>query len=82
MAGKTAGSEGQAGRLAPITEALDGIGYQWLADNHPELAEAIETAVAAGAGPREIRRHVMAQTGRQELALRCEQAARCLKGKA
>jgi hypothetical protein len=67
-----------AGRLAPVTEALDAIGYEWLADNHPDLAEAIERAVAAGATARQVRSHVMGHTGRWELALRCEQSVRYL----
>jgi thiamine monophosphate synthase len=67
-----------AGWLAPVTEALDAIGYEWLADNHPDLAEAIERAVAAGATARQVRSHVMDRTARLESALRCEQSARFL----
>jgi len=64
--------------LTAIGEALDGISYQWLCDNHPRLAEAIETEVRMGATPDIVRRYVMRQTQRLELALRCEQAARHL----
>jgi hypothetical protein len=37
--------------------------------------EAIETEVARGAAPSDIRRYVVQRTQRIELALRCEQAA-------
>lgn len=62
--------------LGLVTEALDEISYDWLYDTHPVLAEAIDIAVRQGITPREIRAHVMTQTQRIELALRCEQAAR------
>lgn len=58
-----------------IGAALDAISWEWINDNHPELAEAIEIEVARGASPAAIRRFVMARTQRIELALRCEQAA-------
>ena len=56
--------------------ALDEIGYQWLEETHPELAAAVEQEVGRGAGAATIKRRVLARTGRLELALRCEQAAR------
>lgn len=62
----------------PLERALDVVGLQWLNDTHPEIAEAVSQAVTAGAEPVEIRRLVMGRTGRIELALRCEQAARAL----
>jgi len=61
--------------LAAIARALDYISWQWLSDNHPELAEAIELEVGRGATPTDVRRFVMRYTDRFELALRCEQAA-------
>lgn len=64
--------------LTTIGSALDEISWEWLNDNHPQLAEAIETEVARGATPDVIRRYVMIRTQRLELALRCEQAAQHL----
>ena len=64
--------------LPEIGRALNQISWQWLNDYHPLLAEAIEMEVDRGAEPLQIRRFVMAKTDRLELALRCEQAARCL----
>lgn len=64
--------------LSPIGEALDAISWQWLNDNHWELAAAVEQAVDDGATPEQVRRYVMYRAERYELALRCEQAARYL----
>ena len=65
--------------LAGIGAALDALSWDWLIDTHPVLAEAVEEAVDDGVEARDIRRYVMAQTQRLELALRCEQAARYLE---
>lgn len=62
--------------LIEIGQALDEISAQWLSDNHPRLAEAVLVEVEMGATPELVRRYVMRQTQRVELALRCEQAAR------
>jgi hypothetical protein len=70
--------EQDAHPLEGLAAALDRVSWQWLQDNHPLLAEALELAVAGGAMPAEVRRFVMMHTGRYELALRCEQAARWL----
>ena len=67
-----------ARKLDSITEALDEVSWFWMEDTHPQLAAAIEQEGCKGAGAAEIRRHVMQQTYRVELALRCEQAARFL----
>ena len=67
-----------APRLSRISEALDEISYQWMVDTHPLLTEAIEQEVGRGAQSQQIRRHVMAQTQRPDLARRCEQVARFL----
>ena len=64
--------------LTAIARALDQISFQWLSDNHPELAEALEIEVERGATPTDVRRFVMRYTDRFELALRCEQATRWL----
>ena len=69
---KTVGWEERVGR------ELDGMSWGWLNDNYPGLAGAVEMAVDAGARPEELRRLVMARTGRVELALRVEQAARAV----
>jgi hypothetical protein len=65
-------------KMERLGEALDAASLQWLNDNHPELAGALEHEVAIGARPEEVRRYVMQRTQRQELALRCEQAARAM----
>jgi hypothetical protein len=64
--------------LPAIGQALDSISWDWVSDNHPLLAEAIQTEMGRGANPDQVRRFVMQQTQRLELALRCEQAARWL----
>ncbi len=64
--------------LEGLAAALDRVSWQWLQDSHPLLAEALELTVGEGTTPAEVRRFVMAHTGRYELALRCEQAARWL----
>jgi len=61
--------------LTAIGSALNAISWEWLNDNHPELAMAIEVEVDRGATPYAIRRYVVQRTQRIELALRCEQAA-------
>lgn len=65
--------------LQAIGDALDEISWAWLSDNFPQLAEAIKTESDRGATPDQVRRYVMQQTQRLELALRCEQAARWLQ---
>ena len=61
--------------LIAIGKALNEISWCWLNDNHPRLAEAIETEVGRGVTAEQVRRYIMQQTHRLELALRCEQAA-------
>jgi len=64
---------------SPPRTDLQAESWEWLSDNHPLLAEAVEAAVNDGAESHEIRRYVMQRTQRFELALRCEQAARYLE---
>jgi hypothetical protein len=72
--------KGQAANaLKPLEIALDEESFQWMSDHLPELADAIEEAVTKGTAPERIRRFVMQQTARWELALRCEQCARHLQ---
>ena len=59
-----------------LTEALDRESFEWLESQAPDILAGIETAVGRAAHPSEIKRHVLAQTSRLELAKRCEQAAR------
>lgn len=47
-----------------------------MATNYPEILDAIEAEVAAGRAPQDVRLFVLRQTGRIEIAMRCEQAAR------
>lgn len=70
--------QGTDGELTAIGKALDEISWWWLSDNFPRLAEAVQYEVERGAEPGQVRRYVMLQTQRNELALRCEQAARWL----
>ena len=50
-----------------------------MAERHyPELAEALAATVGRGATADQVRRYVMARTGRLELAMRLEQATRAL----
>lgn len=60
----------------PLTEALDKNSYEWLAGHDPDILSGIEAAIDSGVKPVDIKRHVLMQTNRLELAMRCEQAAR------
>jgi len=65
-------------KMEKVGEALDEISWDWLEELYPGLAGAIEGEMRKGASPEEIKRFVMGRTYRWELALRCEQAARCV----
>lgn len=62
--------------MTVLSQELDAISYDWMVGQHPELLDAIEKAVAKGVNDVEIKRAVYRQTGRIELALRCQQCAR------
>lgn len=64
-----------------LTAALDHMSYDWLTVNAPDLVLAIDQELRAGADPAGIRMIVQRHVGadRENLALRCEQAARHLK---
>lgn len=62
--------------MQALSQELDSVSYDWLVGAHPGLVDAIEAAVAQGIGPDAIKHAVLKQTGRIELALRCQQAAR------
>ena len=64
--------------MEQLDKALDFISYEWLAEQHPQLVEAIEAELRGGATPRQIKHAVLSRAQRIELALRCEQAARHL----
>ncbi len=63
-------------KLTKLSAAIDEQSYEWMLSNYPQMLEAIEAEIAAGCTPDEIRRFVVRQTGRLEIALRCEQVAR------
>lgn len=51
---------------------LDRESYEWLAAAYPDILAAIEAEVAAGRTVEQIRLFVVRQTGRVDLAKRCE----------
>jgi hypothetical protein len=67
--------------FAHLSRTLDEDNYNWLVNENPRLAEALETEVLAGAEPDEIGRHMTRYIGehRQGLIARCVSAARWLK---
>jgi len=66
--------------FAELDEILDRESWEWLSENVPTLAGAIEKLVARGLTAEEIRRRVLQRMGahREPLAKRCENAARFL----
>ena len=65
-----------------LGEQLDAESWQWLVENHPSIADAVELSIARGATPEQIRGFVLRRCGanRVEFARRCESAARHLTG--
>lgn len=61
--------------MAALGAAINQESYEWLTDNLPELADAVQTEVNAGATPDEIRRFALLKTQRPALAMRLQQAA-------
>lgn len=63
-----------------LAAALDRMSYDWLSVNAPDLVLAIDQELSGGADPASIRMIVQRHVGadRENLALRCEQAARHL----
>jgi hypothetical protein len=61
-----------------LGESLDLESYEWLIGAEPLIAAGLEAAIRQGATPEQVRRFTVRRTGRQELALRLEQAARYL----
>ena len=64
--------------VASAAHTVTDDGAETLATISEALAQALEIEAMTGAGALEVRRRVMAVTGRVELARRCEQAARAI----
>lgn len=62
--------------MPTLQMALDAESYEYLAGNAPTILNAVEREVIGGRTPKQIKLFVLRQTGRAEIALRCEQAAR------
>lgn len=69
----------QAATMERLGRALDRESYEWLASHAPDILEAVEAEVNAGRTPEQIRIFVIRRTSREEIALRCEMAAKHLK---
>lgn len=75
---KTSSVNSKSMSMPSLQQALDAESYEWLAGNSPVVLAALEREVAGGKLPEQIKLFVLKQTGRIEIALRCEQAARHL----
>lgn len=62
--------------LQQLDVALDEASYDWLEANNPAILAGVEQGIKDGATPAAILRRVLIRTGREDLARRCEQAAR------
>jgi hypothetical protein len=58
-----------------LSQALDAESWDWLSENAPDVARGVAVAVQRRQQPADIRRFVAGRTGRNELAMRCFQAA-------
>ncbi|MEM7133443.1 MAG: hypothetical protein AAF702_44515 [Chloroflexota bacterium] len=69
-------------KFAPLRDVVDLDAYQWLQSHAPYYISAIQSSLSQGASPADIRQFISINVGtdRQGLALRCEQAARHIKG--
>ena len=65
-------------RFEALDAALEAVSWEWMEQTHPAIAEALIFEVGRGGQPGDLKLHVLAATGRPELALRVEQAARFL----
>lgn len=63
-------------KLAGLGAELLKLDYEWLYANFPDLTDQLQSAIALGATPDEVRRFVMRLNGRTELATRMWNAAR------
>lgn len=68
--------------MPAIDAAIQAESWEWLSDNLPLLADAVQKEVARGASPDQVRQYVLRRVGlgREALALRCSQAAAHLAG--
>jgi hypothetical protein len=66
------------GKPSPLITALDRMSYEYLSTNAPDLIVAIDQELREGIDPAGIRFRVQRHVGsdRENLARRCEQAAR------
>ena len=64
-----------------LANELDKESFEWLVENHPTIADAVEMSVTRGKSPDEVRAFVLRRCGanRVEFARRCEAAARHLE---
>jgi hypothetical protein len=62
-------------QLPELESVLDEESFEWLSVNYPPIARAVDTSIKAGATPADVKLFVLGHTGREELALRCQQAA-------
>lgn len=62
--------------MQALQEALDSESYEWMAERYPRILKALEREISGGKTPDQIRLFVLLQTGRPEIAQRCEQVAR------
>lgn len=69
-----------ATQFPELASELDRESWDWLVDNHPKIADALEIQVGRGASPDDLREFVKRRIGshREEFAIRCETAARYL----
>ena len=70
--------ESKTGTGRVLTAALDRMSFEYLSTNAPDLVVAIGQELQSGTEPDDIRFIVQRHVGpdRENLALRCEQAAR------
>lgn len=64
--------------LPHLEAAINEESWQWLMDNAPMLADALQREIEAGATAEEVRQAAMRMTQRPALVLRLRQAARYL----
>ena len=63
-------------KMPDVEAAINEESWEWMSDNFPTLAEAIQNEVTTRkATPEQIRHFVMKSTQREKLAARCYQAA-------
>jgi hypothetical protein len=68
-------------QFTELADELDRESFEWLAENHPTICDAVELSVKRGATPEQVRAFVLRRCGvnRVEFARRCESAARHLE---